>query len=156
MPKLSEESKKKIAEGVKRSWVLRRTKLASAKTSVGSTGGAKQAAVKGRRLSADARRRIAEAVKRSWAFRRAGRSARPAKLRGTATGGGVLAAVERAANALRSATLEDLRPLAGRRDAAVRLDELATLASDLKRLITVERLPSVVVGRPTAVVRWLG
>jgi hypothetical protein len=45
--------------------------------------------------------------------------------------------VERAANALRSATLEDLRPLAGRRDAAVRLDELATLASDLKRLITV-------------------
>ncbi len=137
MSKLSEEAKKKIAEGVKRSWALRRAHLASAKTSVGSTGVAKQKAAKGRRLSADAKRRIAEAVKRSWVSRRAGRSARPAKLAGIATGGGVLAAVERAANALRSATLEDLRPLAGRRDAVVRLDELATLASDLKRLITV-------------------
>lgn len=136
MSKLSEEAKKKIAEGVKRSWALRRAQLASAKTSVGSTGVAKQKAAKGRRLSADAKRRIAEAVKRSWVSRRAGRSARPAKLAAIATGG-VLAAVERAANALRSATLEDLRPLAGRRDAVVRLDELATLASDLKRLITV-------------------
>ncbi len=139
MPKeLSDESRKKIADAVKKSWVLRRAKLASAKASAGGAVGTKQASAKGRRrLSADARRRIAEAVKRSWASRRAGQAARPPKLGGITRGGGILAAVERAANALRSATLEDLRPLAGRRDAAVRLDELAALASDLKRLITV-------------------
>jgi hypothetical protein len=138
MRKLSEDSKKKIADAVKRSWVLRRARVASAKTNTGNAVATKQPPAKGRRrLSADAKRRIAEAVKRSWAFRRAGKPARTAKLGGAATGGGILAAVERATNALRSATLEDLRPLTGRRDAAVRLDELAALASDLKRLITV-------------------
>lgn len=138
MRKLSEDSKKKIADAVKRSWVLRRARVASAKTSTANAVATKHPPAKGgRRLSADAKRRIAEAVKRSWAFRRAGKPARPAKHESAATGGGILAAVERATNVLRSATLEDLRPLTGRRDAAVRLDELAALASDLKRLITV-------------------
>lgn len=138
MRKLSEDSKKKIADAVKRSWVLRRARGASAKTSTANAVATKQPLAKGRRrLSADAKRRIAEAVKRSWAFRRAGKSARSEKPGSVATGGSILAAVERATNALRSATLEDLRPLAGRRDAAVRLDELAALAADLKRLITV-------------------
>jgi hypothetical protein len=138
MAKLSEEAKKKIADAVKRSWVLRRARLATAKASEGGTVGAKRGAAKGRRrLSVDARRRIAEAVRRSWASRREGQPAGTAKLGSIARGGSILAAVERATNALRSATLEELRPLAGRRDAAVRLDELATLASDLKRLITV-------------------
>jgi hypothetical protein len=137
MRKLSEDSKKKIADAVKRSWALRRARVASAKTGTANAVATKPLAKGRRRLSADAKRRIAEAVKRSWAFRRAGKPARPAKLGSVATGGGILAAVERATNALRSATLEDLRPLTGRRDAAVRLDELAALASDLKRLITV-------------------
>lgn len=126
MAKLSEEAKKKIAEAVKRSWAVRRAKLATAKAA--PTSATKGGEGKGRRrLSADARRRIAEAVKRSWVTRRAGR---PIADRG------ILAAVERASQALRSLTLADLRPLTGRRDAAVRLDELAALASDLKRLIT--------------------
>ncbi|MEW6681596.1 MAG: hypothetical protein AB1451_01540 [Nitrospirota bacterium] len=128
MAKLSEEAKKKIAESVKRSWAVRRAKLATAKPAPTSAASTKGGEGKGRRrLSADARRRIAEAVKRSWATRRAGR---PIADRG------ILAAVERASQALRSLTLADLRPLTGRRDAAVRLDELAALASDLKRLIT--------------------
>lgn len=139
MPKLSEAAKKKIADAVKRSWVLRRAKLATAKSSSLSaeTAGAKRGPGKGRRrLSVDAKRRIAEAVKRSWAARRAGRSVGSGKLVGPGADGGILAAVERASNALRSLTLADLRPLTGRRDAAVRLEELATLASDLRRMIT--------------------
>jgi hypothetical protein len=138
MAKLSEEAKKKIAEAVKRSWALRRAKLATAKAAPAGAPGMKRGAVKSRRrLSADARRRIAEAVKRSWATRRAGRPVAlgGGKLARATADRGILAAVERASQALRSLTLDDLRPLTGRRDAVVRLDELATLASDLKRLI---------------------
>ncbi len=135
MAKLSEESKKKIAESVKRSWVLRRTRLA-AKAVASRPTGTKHATKGRRRLSADAKRRIAEAVKLSWATRRAGRTARATRNIGPAGTGGIIAAVERASKALRALTLDDLRPLAGRRDAAVRLEELATLASDLRRMIT--------------------
>ncbi len=134
MAKLSEQSKKKIAESVKRSWVLRRARLAAQAGSAGSAG-TTQGAKAGRRLSADAKRRIAESVRLSWAARRAGRT--PAvKRAGSAGSNGIIAAVERASKALRALTLDDLRPLAGRRDAAVRLEELATLASDLRRMIT--------------------
>jgi len=137
MPKLSEESKRKIAEAVKRSWVIRRAKLATGKPAPTGSAVAKAAAGKSRRrLSADAKRRIAEAVKRSWASRRAGRPVGPGKVGRPVADLAILAAVERASQALRSVTLGDLRPLTGRRDAVVRLDELATLASDLKRLIT--------------------
>lgn len=134
MAKLSEQSKKKIAEAVKRSWVLRRARLAVKAGSAWSAG-TKQGAKARRRLSADAKRRIAEAVKLSWAARRAGRTTLAVK-RGSAGSNGIIAAVERASKALRTLTLDDLRPLAGRRDAAVRLEELATLASDLRRMIT--------------------
>jgi hypothetical protein len=136
MAKLSEESKKKIAEAVKRSWEARRAKLATAKSAPTGAVGTKGAAGKSRRrLSADSRRRIAEAVKRSWATRRAGPGVGAGKLGRPIADVAILAAVEQASQALRSLTLADLRPLAGRRDAVVRLDELATLASDLRRLI---------------------
>jgi hypothetical protein len=134
MAKLSEESKKKIAESVKRSWVLRRAKLGAGST---KTSPAKHSLAKhARRLSADAKRRIAAAVKRSWIARRAGQPVRREKIAGMSSHDGILAAVERASHALRSATLADLRPLSGRRDAQARLEELVTLASDLRRMIT--------------------
>jgi len=133
MAKLSEESKKKIAESVKRSWESRRAKLATAKSS--SAPAMPTGARRRRRLSADAKRRIAASVKRSWAARRAGRPVGSGKGRQSLREPHILAAVQRASQALRSLTLADLRPLAGRRDAALQLDELATLASDLKRLI---------------------
>lgn len=132
MAKLSEESKKKIAEAVKRSWVLRRTRLAAKAAALRPTG-TKHATKGRRRLSADAKRRIAEAVKLSWATRRTAQASKNIDPAGT---GGIIAAVERASKALRALTLDDLRPLAGRRVAAVRLEELATLASDLRRMIT--------------------
>lgn len=135
MAKLSEESKKKIAEAVKRSWVLRRARL-SAKAGSAKPAGTKQISKGRRRLSADAKRRIAEAVKLSWAARRAGRTTLLAKRAVPGKSGDIIAAVERASKALRALTLDDLRPLTGRRDAAVRLEELAALASDLRRMIT--------------------
>lgn len=137
MSKLSEASKKKIADSVKRSWVLRRAKLGAATINSAKSAPAKQAAVKGaRKLSPDAKRRIAAAVKRSWVARRAGQPVRTVKISGAGSRDGILAAVERASHALRSATLADLQPLSGRRDAQMRLEELVTLASDLRRMIT--------------------
>jgi hypothetical protein len=135
MAKLSEESKKKIAESVKRSWALRRAKLTAAKSAAPGTAAAKGAGKGRRHLSADSKRKIAEAVKRSWEARRLARAFGAKRLGRPVAEHDILAAVERASHALRSLTLADLRPLTGRRDAAVRLDELATLASDLKRLI---------------------
>ena len=125
MAKLSNESKKKIAEAVKRSWALRRARMA-AKTgakSPAANAGAARPAGKGRRpLSAAAKRRIALAVKRSWAFRRAGKAG-PSEKGGRLTSGvGILGSIQQASNALRSLTLDDLRPLAGRRDAAAQLE----------------------------------
>lgn len=138
MAKLSEDVRKKIADAVKKSWAARRARQQSAAKS-GNGAGAATATGKTtggrRRLSADARRRIAEAVKLSWANRRAGK---PATTRVGAVnlgGGAILSVVEHAAQTLRTVTLEDIRPLAGRRDAASKLDELVSLASDLKRLI---------------------
>src|SRR3989338_2597169 len=75
------------------------------------------------KLSEEARKKISDAVRKSWAARRAQQ------------GGAILSAVEQAAKALRKATVEDIRPLAGQRAAARQLDELASLASELKRLI---------------------
>lgn len=136
MRKLSEEAKKRIAEAVKRSWVLRRQR-AAAKAQGGGAVVVKRGSAKAgrRRLSAEAKKRIAEAVRRSWIARRAGRVGGAGKVGRVAGGHGILAAIDQASNALRSLTLDDLRPLAGRRDAVARLDDLATLASDLKRLI---------------------
>ncbi|MFZ5877245.1 MAG: hypothetical protein ACOYXU_12680 [Nitrospirota bacterium] len=123
MAKLSDESKKKISDSVKKSWALRRARMAKKAKAV-------------RRLSADAKRRISEAVKRSWASRRAGRAASSAaKGGGVSASSGVLASIRQASRSLRSLTLDDLRPLAGRKDAAAHLDELAGLVSDLRRLI---------------------
>lgn len=136
MGKLSEASKKKIAESVKRSWVLRRSQLGAKAGSAKSSPAKQTFAKKARRLSADAKRRIAAAVKRSWVARRAVQPVRTGRISGTRSHDGILAAVERASHALRSATLADLRPLSGRRDAQARLEELVTLASDLRRMIT--------------------
>jgi hypothetical protein len=140
MAKLSDEAKKKIAEAVKRSWALRRARMATKAKTTGKpvTGGAAatKPAGKGRRpLSAAAKRRIAEAVKRSWASRRAGGAALPAKGARGSAGSGILASVQQASQAIRSLTLDDLRPLAGRKDAAAHLAELAGLVSDLRRMI---------------------
>lgn len=140
MAKLSEDVRKKIADAVKKSWAARRARQQAAARS-GNGAGAATVKTKGgrRRLSADARRRIAEAVKLSWANRRAGKSA-AARVGAMPLGGGsILSVVEHAAQTLRTVTLEDIRPLAGRRDAASKLDELVSLASDLKRLIHPER-----------------
>jgi hypothetical protein len=140
MAKLSDEAKKKIAEAVKRSWALRRARMAAkakaeSKTATGGTVAASPAG-KGRRpLSAAAKRRIAAAVKRSWASRRAGRAESPVKGERGAAGAGILASIQQASQALRALTLEDLRPLAGRKDAAAQLEDLAGLASDLRRMI---------------------
>jgi hypothetical protein len=140
MAKLSDEAKKKIAEAVKRSWALRRARMAAkakaeGKTATGGTVAARPAG-KGRRpLSAAAKRRIAEAVKRSWASRRAGRAALPAKGALGSSGSGILTSIQQASLAIRSLTLDDLRPLAGRKDAAAQLAELAGLVSDLRRMI---------------------
>ncbi|MFZ5862950.1 MAG: hypothetical protein ACOYXR_08940 [Nitrospirota bacterium] len=141
MAKLSDEAKKKIAEAVKRSWVLRRARMAgkakgTGHAAPGGTGAAKSAGKGRRKLSAAAKQRIAEAVKRSWALRRAGRTgATVSGGRGSAGGARILASIQQASRALRSLTLDDLRPLAGRKDAAAQLAELAGLASDLRRLI---------------------
>jgi hypothetical protein len=140
MAKLSDEAKKKIAEAVKRSWALRRARMAAkakaeGKTATKGTVAAKPAG-KGRRpLSAAAKRRIAAAVKRSWASRRAGRAESPAKEGRGSAGAGILASIQQASQALRALTLDDLRPLAGRKDAAAQLEDLAGLASDLRRMI---------------------
>jgi hypothetical protein len=142
MAKLSDESKKKIAEGVKRSWTLRRARMAAkagaktrAKTDL--AGVAAPPAGKGRRrLSASAKRRIADAVKRAWAVRRAGKTTGAgAKVGRVSPAHGLPASIQAASAALRSLTLDDLRPLAGRQDAAKQLEELAGLASDLRRLL---------------------
>ncbi len=140
MAKLSEEAKKKIAEAVKRSWALRRTRMAAKAKAEGkpATGGAVAARPAGkgrRRLSAAAKRRIAEAVKRSWASRRAGGAESPAKGARGSSVSGILASIQQASQALRSLTLDDLRPLSGRKDAAAQLAELSGLALDLRRLI---------------------
>lgn len=141
MAKLSDEAKKKIAEAVKRSWALRRTRMAAKATAEGKTATkgtvAAKPAGKGRQpLSAAAKRRIAAAVKRSWASRRrAGRAESPAKDGRGSAGAGILASIQQASQALRALTLDDLRPLAGRKDAAAQLEDLAGLASDLRRMI---------------------
>jgi hypothetical protein len=141
MAKLSDEAKKKISDAVKRSWASRRARTAAnakaaGKPANGKSPSSRPAATKGRRrLSADAKRRIAEAVKRSWASRRAGRPVSPAKGGGVSAGAGILLSIQQASRALRSLTLDDLRPLAGRKDAAAHLEELAGLATDLRRLI---------------------
>ncbi len=141
MAKLSDEAKKKIAEAVKRSWALRRARMAATAKAEGktATGGGTVAASpagKGRRpLSAAAKRRIAEAVKRSWALRRAGQAESPAKEGRGSAGAGILALIQQASQALRALTLDDLRPLAGRKDAAAQLEDLAGLASDLRRML---------------------
>src|SRR3989344_4065307 len=101
------------------------------------------------KLSEEARKKISDAVrkswaarrakqagvKRAWAARRAGQVGAKRVPLGRITGGAILSAVEQAAKALRKATVEDIRPLAGQRAAARQLDELASLASELKRLI---------------------
>lgn len=130
MPKLSEEARKKISDAVRKSWAARRAKQAGAKPV-----GAKPAADGRGTLSAAARRKIAAGVKRAWAARRAGQVGAKRVPLGRITGGAILSAVEQAAKALRKATVEDIRPLAGQRSAARQLDELASLASELKRLI---------------------
>ena len=130
MPKLSEEARKKISDAVRKSWAARRAKQAGAKPV-----GAKPAADGRGTLSAAARRKIAAGVKRAWAARRAGQVGAKRVPLGRITGGAILSAVEQAAKALRKATVEDIRPLAGQRAAARQLDELASLASELKRLI---------------------
>jgi hypothetical protein len=141
MASLSTEAKKKISDAVKQSWVLRRAQMAAnpkAATAPSPGKGAlsRAAAKKARRhLSADAKRRIAEGVRRSWASRRTGRAGSLEKGRGASSRAGILASIQQASRALRSLTLDDLRPLAGRRDAAAHLEELAGLATDLRRLI---------------------
>jgi len=131
MPKLSEEARKKISDAVRKSWAARRAKQAGAKPV-----GAKPAADGRGTLSAAARRKIAAGVKRAWAARRAGQVGAKRVPLGRITGGAILSAVEQAAKALRKATVEEIRPLAGQRSAARQLDELASLASELKRLIS--------------------
>ena len=131
MPKLSEEARKKISDAVRKSWAARRAKQAGAKPV-----GAKPAADGRGTLSAAARRKIAAGVKRAWAARRAGQVGAKRVPLGRITGGAILSAVEQAAKALRKATVADIRPLAGQRSAARQLDELASLASELKRLIS--------------------
>lgn len=140
MAQLSDEAKKKIAEAVKRSWALRRVRMAAkakaaGKPATGAPAAARPAGKGRRRLSASAKRRIAEAVKRSWALRRTGGGELPVKGAREAAASGILASVQQASRAIRSLTLDDLRPLAGRKDAAAQLAELAGLASDLRRLI---------------------
>lgn len=131
MPKLSEEARKKISDAVRKSWAARRAKQAGAKPV-----SAKPAADGRGTLSAAARRKIAAGVKRAWAARRAGQVGAKRVPLGRITGGAIISAVEQAAKALRQATVEDIRPLAGQRSAARQLDELASLASELKRLIS--------------------
>jgi hypothetical protein len=126
MPKLSEEARKKISDAVRKSWAARRAKQAGAKPAVDGRGA----------LSAAARRKIAAGVKRAWAARRAGQVGAKRAPLGRITSGAILSAVEQAAKALRKATMADIRPLAGQRSAARQLDELASLASELKRLIS--------------------
>jgi hypothetical protein len=143
MAKLSDESKKKIAEGVKRSWTLRRARMAAkagaktrAKTDLAGVAATPPAGKGRRRLSASAKRRIADAVKRAWAVRRAGKTTGAgAKVGRVSPAHGLPASIQAASAALRSLTLDDLRPLAGRQDAAKQLEELAGLASDLRRLL---------------------
>jgi hypothetical protein len=136
MPKLSEEARKKIADAVRKSWAARRAKQAGAKQAGAKQAGAKPAADGRGTLSAAARRKIAAGVKRAWAARRAGQVGAKRAPLGRITGGAILSAVEQAAKTLRKATVEDIRPLAGQRSAARQLDELASLASELKRLIS--------------------
>ncbi|MEO5657064.1 MAG: hypothetical protein ABIO65_04725 [Nitrospiria bacterium] len=134
MPKLSEEARKKIADGVKKSWAARRARQAAKPAANGAAQTAKAAKPSRRKLSAAARQRIADALKASWAMRRAGGApVRQAKI--GQGGGAVMAAIEQASQTLRTLTLADIRPLSGRRDAATKLEELASLASELKRLI---------------------
>lgn len=137
MPKLSEEARKKIADGVKKSWAARRARQAAKPAANGAAKTAqtaKAAKPSRRKLSAAARRRIADALKASWAMRRAGGA--PVRQAKSGQGGGtVMAAIEQASRTLRTLTLADIRPLSGRRDAATKLEELASLASELKRLI---------------------
>jgi hypothetical protein len=141
MANLSDEAKKKISDAVKRSWTLRRARTAAnakaaGRSAPGKGASSRPAAKKGRRrLSADAKRRIAEAVKRSWAERRTRRAASPVRATGVSAGSGILASIQQASRTLRSLTFDDLRPLAGRKDAAAHLEELAGLVSDLRRLI---------------------
>jgi hypothetical protein len=129
MAKLSEEARKKIADAVRKSWVARRARQASAKPAANSSGRKK--------LSAAAKRKIAAAVRRSWALRRAGRGSAGSMVAagGASRGAAVLNAIEQASQTLRKLTLEDIRPLAGQRKAAASLQELATLASELRRLV---------------------
>lgn len=135
MPKLSEEARKKIADGVKKSWAARRARQAAKPAANGAAKTAKAAKPSRRKLSAAARQRIADALKASWAVRRAGGApVRQAKI-GQGGGRTVMAAIEQASRTLRTLTLADIRPLSGRRDAATKLEELASLASELKRLI---------------------
>ena len=136
MPKLSEEARKKISDAVRKSWAARRAKQVVAKQTVAKLAGAKPAADGRGKLSAVARRKIAAGVKRAWAARRAGQGGATRAPLERITGGAILSAVEQAANALRTATVADIRPLAGQRAAARQLDELAALASELKRLIS--------------------